>query len=288
MSRPDPAWLDAQYNNRARIPEHAQIFDRWARASAHARENGACRIDVPYGDGPNETLDVFPALRSDAPVFVFIHGGWWRSLDKRDHSFIAPAFTQAGAMVVVPNYALCPSVSIEAIALQATRAVAWTFRHAAQYGGNPKRIVVAGHSAGGHLAAMLLSCEWPKVGLDLPTRLVASALSVSGLFDLEPVRQTPFLQADLRLTAASSKRLSPAFFPSPAGTLYATVGANESEEFLRQNRLIRSAWGERAVPVCETVPGTNHLDVLHELADPQARLHGLALQLLGLTRHISG
>ena len=283
MNRFDPAWLDVQYNNRARIPEHAQIFERWAKASAHARESTSCRIDLPYGEGPNETLDVFPSAHADAPVLVFIHGGWWRSLDKRDHSFVAPAFTQAGAMVVVPNYALCPSVSIETIALQMTRALAWTYRHAAQHGGDPKRIVVAGHSAGGHLAAMLLCCRWLQVGLDLPEQLVAAALSISGVFDLEPVCHTPFLQADLRLTPASALRLSPVRFPPPAGRLFATVGANESEEFLRQNESIRTAWGARAVPVCETVPGTHHLDVLHALADPQARLHGLALQLLGLT-----
>ena len=282
MNRLDPAWLGVQYNNRARIPEHAQIFERWARASAHAREQATCRIDVAYGDGPNETLDVFPSAHANAQVLVFIHGGWWRSLDKRDHSFIAPAFTQAGALVVVPNYALCPSVTIETIALQMTHALAWVFRHAAQHGGDPKRIVVAGHSAGGHLAAMLLSCEWRHVGQDLPALLVSSALSISGVFDLEPLRQTPFLQPDLRLTPASVQRLSPAHFSPPAGELYATVGANESEEFLRQNRLIREAWGPRAVPICETVPGTHHLDVLHELADPQARLHGLALRLLGL------
>ena len=282
MNRLDPAWLDVQYNNRARIPEHAQIFERWARASAHAREQATCRIDVAYGDGPNETLDVFPSAHANAPVLVFIHGGWWRSLDKRDHSFIAPAFTQAGALVVVPNYALCPSVTIETIALQMTHALAWVFRHAAQHGGDPKRIVVAGHSAGGHLAAMLLSCEWRHVGQDLPALLVSSALSISGVFDLEPLRQTPFLQPDLRLTPASVQRLSPAHFSPPAGELYATVGANESEEFLRQNRLIREAWGPRAVPVCETVLGTHHLDVLHELADPQTRLHGFALRLLGL------
>ncbi len=286
MSRFDPAWLDAQYNNRARIPEHAQIFDRWARASAHAREQAACRIDLPYGDGPNETLDVFPSAGADAPVLVFIHGGWWRSLDKRDHSFIAPAFTQAGAMVVVPNYALCPSVNIETIALQMTSALAWTFRHAASYGGDPKRIVVAGHSAGGHLAAMLLCCRWLQVGLDLPEQLIASALSISGVFDLEPLSHTPFLQADLGLTTASAQRLSPVHFPPPAGRLFATVGAHESEEFLRQNESIRAAWGAAAVPVCESVQGTHHLDVLHELADPQARLHNLALQLLGLTRNV--
>jgi arylformamidase len=282
MSQLDPAWLDVQYNNRARIPEHPQIFERWAAASALAREKSLCHIDIAYGNGPDETLDVFTTTGGRAPVLVFIHGGWWRSLDKRDLSFIAPAFTKSGAMVVLPNYALCPAVTIETIVLQLVRALAWVHRHAERYGGDPQRIVVAGHSAGGHLATMLLCCRWPEVAPELPVQLVPAALSISGVFDLQPVRQTPFLQADLRLTPASAERLSPARFPPPAGVLYATVGANESEEFLRQNRLIRQAWGERAVPVCEAVPGTHHLDVLHALADPQARLHALALRLLGL------
>ena len=284
MIRPDSAWLTAQYNNRARIPEHAQIFERWACDSARAREQPACRIDVPYGPGAAQKLDVFPAANgaANAPVLVFIHGGWWRSLDKRDHSFVAPAFTRAGAMVVVPNYGLCPAVSIETIALQMVSALAWTYRHAAQYGGDPARIVVAGHSAGGQLAALLLACRWQEVGHDLPARLVRAALSISGVFDLEPLRRTPFLQADLRLTRASVARLSPAGLRAPDGQLYAIVGGDESEEFLRQNALIRSRWGDRAVPVCEAIAGTHHLTVLDELADPQARLQRLALELLGL------
>lgn len=282
MTDYDPAWLDIQYNNRARIPGALDILDRWAKASALAREKSTVRLDVAYGSAPSEMLDVFPPLRRGAPVLVFIHGGYWRALDKSDASFIAPAFVQAGAMAVVPNYALCPAVTIEQITLQMVHALAWTFRNAEVYGGDSRRIVVAGHSAGGHLAAMMLSCEWEKVSSDLPPRLVQGALSISGLFDLEPIRQTPFLQADLRLDAASARRLSPAYFPAPAGSLYATVGGDESEEFLRQNALIQQRWGSRAVPVCEAIPGTNHLDVLHDLADPQGRVHQLALQLLNL------
>ena len=282
MARFDPAWLDEQYNNRARIPEHPQIFERWEKASALAREGLSRRLDVAYGDGPNETLDIFPAARANAPVLVFLHGGWWRTLDKRDQSFIAPSLVHAGAMVVLPNYALCPVVSIETIALQMVRALVWTHRHAALYGGDPQRIVVAGHSAGGHLAAMMLCCDWKAVGSDLPAQLVRAALSISGVFDLEPLRHTPFLQGDLRLTPAAVRKLSPAYFPPPNGKLYAAVGANESGEFLRQNALIQQAWGRKTVPVCETVPETNHLEVLHELADPSARLHAMARQLLGL------
>ena len=290
MARIDPAWLDVQYNNRARIPEHPRIFERWSEASALVRERSAARLDLAYGSGLNETLDLFPAhphgAAAGAPVLVFIHGGWWRSLDTFDHSFVAPAFNEAGALVVVPNYALCPAVSIEHITMQMVRALAWTFRNAALHGGDPQRIVVAGHSAGGPLAAMLLCCEWAAVGVDLPPNLVNVALAISGLFDLEPVRHTPFLQADLRLSPASVARLSPAWFPRPPGRLFAAVGADESEEFLRHSQLIRDVWGERCVPVCETIADANHLTVLHDLADPQGRLHQHALQLLGLASEL--
>lgn len=282
MPRLDPAWLDKQYDNRARVAGSAQILERWAEASALAREKASRRLDVAYGPSAAETLDIFPTTRANAPVLFFVHGGWWRALDKRDLSFIAPALTNAGALVVLPNYGLCPSVTIETIALQLVRALAWTWRHAALYGGDPRRIVVAGHSAGGHLATMLLSCDWKAVDPALPVRLVRGALSISGLFDLEPVRQTPFLKADLRLTPASVRRLSPVHFARPAAPLYATVGGLESEEFIRQNRAIRDAWGAKAVPVCETISGTNHFDVLHDLADSSKRLHELALRLLGL------
>jgi len=280
--RLDPAWLDVQYNNRARIPEHPAIFQRWATASAAARAGSLAEYDIAYGPGAGETLDVFPTAVPGAPVLVFVHGGYWRSLDKSDFSFVAPSFNAAGAMVVVPNYALCPAVTIEHITLQMTAALAWTWRNAARFGGNPERIVVAGHSAGGHLAAMLLSCRWKQVGHDLPAQLLGGALSISGLYDLEPIRHTPFLQVDLRLTPTAVGRLSPAFFPRPRGKLYAVAGGDESSEFLRQNRLIRDVWGPTAVPVCETVSGKNHLSVLESLVDPAGRLNDLALRLLEL------
>jgi arylformamidase len=284
-SRHDPAWLEAQYNNRARVPDHAEVLSRWAAASALARQSSACVLDLAYGDGDGETLDLFPAPAAarPAPVLVFIHGGYWRSLDKADHSFIAPSFTADGALVVVPNYALCPAVGIEHIVMQMAKAVAWAWNHAAAYGGDPSRIALVGHSAGGHLASMLLSCRWKQVDDALPAQPVAGALSISGLYDLEPLRHTASLQADLKLTPAAVARLSPAFFPRPkGGKLYAAVGLAESDEFLRQNLLIRDVWGPTAVPVCETVPAANHFTVLNSLADPAGRLHALALRLLDL------
>lgn len=281
--RLDPAWLDAEYNARASIPDHAEIFDAWIAASALARDGSAGQIDIAYGSGAGETLDVFPAAAPGAPVLVFVHGGYWRSRDKSEFSFLAPAFNADGAMLVLPNYALAPAVTVEHITLQLVQALAWTWRNAARFGGDPARIVVAGHSAGGHLAAMLLSCRWKQVAEDLPANLVTGALSISGLYDLEPLRHTSFLQPDLRLTPASVGKLSPAFFPRPkAGKLYTVAGGDESSEFVRQNKLIRDVWGPTAVPVCETLSGRNHLTVLQSLADPQGRLHELALRLLGL------
>ncbi len=281
MKKPDGAWLDRMYNNRALVPDHVRHLTRWAADSARVRASERCELDLAYGDGPMETLDLFPAAdRGPAPVLVFLHGGYWRALDKSDHSFLAPAFTRRGVCVVVPNYTLCPATTIPGIALQMVQALAWTWRHVARFGGDPSRITVAGHSAGGHLAALMLACRWPQVGRDLPAALVRNALSISGLYELEPLRHAPFLQ-DLRLTEADALRASPALMPAPAGgMLYSVAGGDESPEFLRHNALIQQAWGRQRVPICENLPGLNHFSVLEALADPAHRLNRLTLELL--------
>jgi len=283
-SRLDPAWLDAEYDQRARHPEHVEIGARWETASSLVQRLESWRRDVRYGPGTNETLDIYPTPAANAPVLVFIHGGYWRSSDKSLHGFLAPAFNADGALVMIPNYALCPAVGIEHIALQLARCLAWVHRHAALYGGNPSRIVVAGHSAGAHLAAMLLSCRWKDVDASLPAQLVSGALAISGLFDLEPLRLAPFIRDDIRLTPASVRRLSPAFFPRPRKPLHTAVGGEETSELKRQTALIRDQWGPTSVPVSETIPNANHFTILHNLADPNGRLHRNAVALLGLKR----
>lgn len=285
MPRPSPAWFDAQYNNRARIPGHPAILKHWADASASALAGPGWVLDLAYGDDASERLDILLPPRAGAPVLVYIHGGYWRALDKRDQAFVAPPFVEAGAMVVQVNYALCPAVGIEHIALQLVQALAWVWRHASAHGGDRDRIVVAGHSAGGHLATMLLACDWRAVAPDLPADLVKAALSISGLYELEPLRHAPFLAADIGLSAAAARRLSPALWPAPSqGSLVTVVGADESEEFLRQAGLIGRAWGPGVVVAAETVPGRHHMDVLHELADPRSRTHRRGLDMLQIPR----
>lgn len=281
----DGEWHDRMYNNRANVPEAPQHLARWAAASEAARRDLPAQLDLRYGDSDGETLDVFPAAgaKKNAPVLVFIHGGYWRALDKKDVSFIAAPFVRAGACVVIPNYALAPAVDIPHITLQMVRACAWTWRHAARLGGDASRITVAGHSAGGQLAAMMLACLWKEFAADLPLQVVRNALAISALHDLDPIMHTPFLQGDLRLTPKQVRMASPARLSAPAaGELYSVVGGDETAEYIRQNRLIHAVWGPGRVPVCEPVLGRNHFTVLDALVTPGERLHRLALRLLGV------
>lgn len=294
-----PAWLDSQYNNRARVPEAVQHLQRWAADSATARAalqaSGQTLLDVPYMADPAlppaaQTLDIFtppPGATPPAggwPVLLFVHGGYWRALDKADHSFIAPPWVAQGAIVVIPNYALCPVVRVSTITDQMRQAVAWTACHIGNLNGqpgNPSRLSVAGHSAGGHIVGMLLSTrwsEWGGSGAALPGQPdgtpIRHGISISGLFDLEPIRQTPFL-ADLGLTPEEAQAQSPIHHRHTGGQLTAVVGGDESEEFLRQNGLLRTAWGEAAAPVAEVLPGLNHFSVVEELTRPSSRLSAL-------------
>ena len=168
MTQHDGAWYDRMYNNRALVPEHAAHFAFWRDASAQVRATHRCFQGVAYGRGLNETLDIFPsdAEGDKAPVVVFVHGGYWRSLDKADHSFIAPMFTAQGAHVVVPNYALCPAVTVSDITLQMVKAVAWVWRNIHRFGGDPSRITLVGHSAGAAIA-----CRMALDGLLAPERV---------------------------------------------------------------------------------------------------------------------
>lgn len=274
------AYYDRQYNARAMIPDHAQIFERWKTRSQEARANLRCRLEIPYGTSAAERLDIFPAEGKSEALLVFIHGGYWRSLDKSDFSYLAPAFNRRGVTLALPNYGLCPNVGIEDIVKQNLLAIAWLWHHGVHYGVNPGRLYVAGHSAGGHLTAMMLAARWNTYMPELPYNLVKGGLAVSGVYDLEPLVHAPFVNQDLQLDQMLARRLSPVTMP-PATTapLYTAVGGNESDEFKRQNALIASTW--RYVFAGDIpMPGRNHLTVVEEFANPDSALFKGAMGMM--------
>ena len=264
----DPgAYYEAQYNNRLSIPDAATYNVRGVERSAAARARLAARLDIPYGPSARQRIDLYPAARPGAPVLSFIHGGYWRSREKSEFAFIAEPFVAAGITVAMPEYDLTPSVTVATIVEQMVAAHAWLYRHAASHGADPARLFVAGHSAGGHLAAMMAATRWNEVDPALPVDMVKGAYAVSGLFDLMPMLHFSF-NADIRLDAASAKALSPTertpAWPVPVRT---AAGALESDEFRRQCRALAERW-PASVRGHLDVPGCHHLSVAEALADP--------------------
>jgi len=280
VNAPDRAFLTREYNNRELVPDHPRWFARWKDDSARARAALEARLDLRYGDGPKETLDFFPARKRGAPCLMFIHGGYWRALDKSDHSFVAPPWVEAGVSVAVVNYDLCPGVSMEEIVRQMLRASRWLWLHAPEHGIERERLYVSGHSAGGHLTAMMLAALFPSFDQRLPKNLWKGGIAISGLYDLRPLMSVDFLQPDLRLDEASALRLSPAYLPpATRAPLVTAVGGDESSEFHRQNALLGERW--KAVLAQDVpMPGRHHFSVIDALAEPGSALFAATRRLM--------
>jgi arylformamidase len=257
---------EVEYNNRARVPENPELMAGWARDAAAYREQRAPRR-IAYGPGPRHVIDLFAAegqnkAQSDAPLVVFIHGGYWQALDGSWFSHMARGLNAHGIGVAVPTYDLCPQVSVADIIMQMREAM----RELAELSG---RLIVSGHSAGGHLAACMLATDWKAYDASLPSDLVRAAYAISGLFDLLPLVPTSINKA-LDLDEASARAASPLFWQPPAhGSLDAVVGEAESAEYHRQSRSIVGAWGEAGIATqFGTVPAANHFTAIAPLADP--------------------
>ena len=279
----DRAALDAQYNNRARIPEYVDYFDRWLAWSAETRKALPGARDVAYGDLPVETLDIFPAERPGAPILIMVHGGYWYSLDKHDDSFVAEGCRPHGVATVVINYGLAPEYRMDEIVRQNRAAAAWVWRNAASFGGDASRIHVLGQSAGGHLAAMLLATDWPGFGADLPAGLVKSAVSISGIYDLEPIRLC-YLNDKVRMDDAEAHRNSPVAqrYPVPA-PLMLVSGDIESAEYERQAAAMAAVWEAHGYPLSRLeLPGFNHFTMANQLREPGSDLTRATMAQMGI------
>jgi arylformamidase len=284
MNAPDKVSLSQLYNNRELVPEHPRFLTHWAEASARARSTMTCYLDRRYGEQPGETVDIFPARKGDGSCMMFIHGGYWRALDKKDFSFLAPAWVDAGVSLAVVNYDLCPRVSMDEIVRQMLRASRWLWLNAEEYGMDQDRLHVAGHSAGGHLTAMLMCALWPVFDRALPKDLWKGGLAISGLYDLRPIVDVDWLNGDLRLDEGAALKLSPAFLPpATRAPVMTCVGGDESSEFLRQNALLGSRWRAAFAGDIE-MPGRHHFSVIDGLADQKSALFAGARRLMKLDR----
>jgi len=258
---------EVEYNNRRRVPEYEEIYAGWQRASAAYRRSARAELDQTYGPGERHRYDLFLAGAVDAPLVVFIHGGYWQRGGREDYAFLAQALNARGLDVALPSYSLCPAVSVLDIVAELRAFLAALWAKTGRYA------LLTGHSAGGHLTAALLATDWRGVA-GVPADLARAGLAISGVFDLPPLVGTSLNEA-LGLDAAAARAASPMFWPPPAAgrALVAAVGGAESAEFLRQSRDIVAAWQSAGVG-CQflEVPGANHFTVLDELVDADSTL----------------
>jgi arylformamidase len=279
----DQAELDRQYDQRAWAPNAALVIRRYTESSDRAR----ARLGEPdvfaYGPSAAETLDLYRCPRDNAPIHVFIHGGAWRQLGKRDSAFAAETFVRTGAHFVALDFALLPSVTLAEMVAQVRRGVAWIHQNASRFGGDPARLHISGHSSGGHLAACVAVTDWTREH-GLPRDVVKSAVLASGIYDLLPVRLSA-RNDYVKLDASIEQTLSPIrHLRHFTGRAYIACGALESDEFKRQARALAAALDPQqlASPLAEYA-GLNHFEVADTLADPYGGLGREALGLMGLS-----
>jgi arylformamidase len=267
----DRAQLDAAYNNGAAVPARDAIIADWRERSAAVRQKYQGHLDLRYGDSPRERVDLFRAIEPNTPTLAFIHGGYWQMNDKEDYAFFAEGLLPSGINLAVVEYTLAPTARLDRIVGEVQRAIGWLTERLADYGADPSRLYVAGHSAGGHLTAMAM-----------PLRAVRGGIAISGLFDLEPIRLN-YLNEKLGLDTAEAERNSPLLhLPPMAGELIVTYGTSELPELQRQSVDYAQAWVEQGLPGhLLPIDGADHFTILEQLATPDGTLTQALLKLVG-------
>ena len=271
--------VERGYNNRAAVPDHPYWIEEFTARSDAAIAALRPQLDLRYGPGPKETLDLFLPSQAARGTLLFIHGGYWRTFDKAVHAFVAPVFVAKGFAVAVVNYDLCPQVTIADIVDECRRAVEWLLREGDARGA-PAPLVVAGHSAGGHLTAMMFATDWQARGFAAAP--IAGGVSLSGVHDLTPLVLSSY-NVDLRLDEAEALRMSPVEYePRVDATLVIAVGADETPEFVRQSQLLFDAWPNqrpRDLHAPLAIAQRHHFNVVLDYTDPASALAGATLAL---------
>ncbi len=276
----DQTALDRQYNNRLQVPTYDIHLRRWEDMSRETVKKFRGLYDIAYGDHERERLDIYPSSKKNSKTLLFIHGGYWQRLDKSLFQFIAEAFLPYGFTVVLITYPLAPSVPLHAIVASCKKAVQWVHANIQQYNGDPDHLYVAGHSAGGHLAVMLMCADRQHSNTIFPGGMVKAVCAMSGLFDLEPIRLSEInemLELDEHAVAGNSPvRLMPVC-PCP---MVVAVGADESDEFISQSEALHNSWQKYNVPMeLLRLPGINHYSIVESFADKNSPLHAAMLRL---------
>ncbi len=264
--------IDTQYDPERGVPDFGVYARFFVKESASARHDLKCTLDVRFGPTVEETMDVFPAADPDAPILVFIHGGYWRRLSSKEFSLVARGPVALGITTVVTNYALCPKVTLPEITRQSRAAVAWLYRSEHPIIGNCNRIFVAGHSAGGHQVARLLATDW-ETDYGLPADVIKGGFAISGLFDLRPLRYS-WLQPMLQLSEEIVRNESPQFkLPRKSAPMIATVGGDETSEFKRQSSdYVAALKGAGLSADYYEQPGKNHFTAIDGFLDQSSDL----------------
>ena len=274
--------LEANFNPRSVIPDHDRFRQEMSDASDAARRSLTAHLDIAYGTSARQAVDIFPAAAPGAPVQLYIHGGFWRAQSKEDHSYVARTFVGAGVTTVVMGYDLCPQVTLTDIVRQTRAAIAWTFRHIAEWGGDPSRLHLSGTSAGGHLVAMALAHDWQEEE-GLPANTVKGATAISGVLDLEPVLHIS-VNEQVRLTPDSARLNNPLLHP-PVGQvpLIVAVGLGETAGWIAMSSDFAKMCEERGIACTYLeIPDLHHYQIALELNRPESVLTRAILEQMGI------
>lgn len=279
----DQASLDSQYNNRLHVRGFADYLSRWELLSRETENKLPVIKDIAYGNMQRETLDIFPAALPGSKTLVFIHGGYWQMLDKRIFHFVAGALHAYGVTTVLINYPLAPGASMDEIVVACREAITWIYRNISRFNGDPGQLYVTGHSAGGHLAAMLLTTNWKLLNDDLPRGLLKGSCMISGLFNLVPIQQS-YLNQVLKMDLETANRNSPVRLePKNFCPLIIAVGAAETQEFNDQSKELHAKWIDKGTEIeYLQLPQLNHFSIIESIRDPKSVLHLAMCEMMKL------